>query len=67
MSYLSVDETSKLLKISISTLARFRQSGDGPTYIKLGRRVLYAESDVSQWLAARRFRSTAQQSVEDRR
>ena len=36
--------------ISKSTLGRWRKIGDGPRFIKAGRRVLYRQVDVDAWL-----------------
>jgi predicted DNA-binding transcriptional regulator AlpA len=37
-----------------------RVSGDGPPFVKIGRRAYYLESDVNQWIADRRCTNTAQ-------
>ena len=37
-----------------------RVSGDGPAFQKIGRRAYYMESDVREWLTARRVTNTAQ-------
>ncbi|WEK50983.1 MAG: helix-turn-helix domain-containing protein [Candidatus Kaistia colombiensis] len=43
-----------------STLDKFRLTGGGPTYIKVGKRVVYDLSDLDIWLASRRRQSTSQ-------
>jgi predicted DNA-binding transcriptional regulator AlpA len=43
-----------------STLDKFRLTGGGPTYIKVGKRVVYDISDLNDWLASRRRQSTSQ-------
>ncbi len=40
---LSAKEASKLLKLSVSWLAKARMRGDGPPYLQLGRAVRYSE------------------------
>jgi predicted DNA-binding transcriptional regulator AlpA len=37
-----------------------RVSGDTPPYQKIGRRCFYLESDILDWLAARRVGNTAE-------
>jgi hypothetical protein len=42
------------------TAQRWRSNGDGPRWIRLGRRrVLYRISDVEEWLRARTYRHRA--------
>jgi predicted DNA-binding transcriptional regulator AlpA len=42
-----------------STLEKLRVFGGGPNYIKIGRRVVYDLTDLEQWLAGHRRRSTS--------
>lgn len=58
--------TAKRLGLSTSTLAKMRLSGDGPAYVKLGRRVVYRPEDLDAWIAANRFRSTSEYPVKPR-
>jgi predicted DNA-binding transcriptional regulator AlpA len=46
--------------LSTSTLAKLRLSGEGPTYAKLGRRVVYRIHDLEVWIEAHRFKSTSE-------
>ena len=48
------------LGLSTSTLAKFRLSGKGPTYSKLGRRVVYRVDDLDDWVLAHRHNSTSE-------
>lgn len=41
------------------TLERWRQTGDGPRYILVGRVVRYRRSDLDAWLASRVRLSTS--------
>ena len=52
-------QTAAYVKSSESTLAKMRLKGNGPTYTKFGRMVLYAKRDLDKYLAARRRRSTS--------
>lgn len=48
-----------LVGLSESTLAKLRLNGNGPTYCKLGRRVVYRPADLEQWLQSRTTRDTS--------
>jgi excisionase family DNA binding protein len=55
---MSVSETAAYLNLSKSTLNKLRLSGNGPAYLKLGRRVLYDRADVDRWTAQNTRRQT---------
>ena len=57
--YLNVAEAAKLANLGESTLNKLRLTGDGPSYIKLGRRVVYARDDIEGWMQSKRRRSTS--------
>jgi predicted DNA-binding transcriptional regulator AlpA len=57
---LNTEEASKRLRLAPSTLAKLRLSGNGPTYTKLGRRVVYRQLDLESWVETRKFQSTSQ-------
>jgi predicted site-specific integrase-resolvase len=40
----------KLKHTSPRTLERWRTLGTGPRYVKVGRRVLYRDEDIDQWM-----------------
>ena len=48
--YLDTNETADLVRRPASTLAYWRQRGEGPPYAKVGKRVLYRREDVEAWL-----------------
>lgn len=51
--HLTPAETAAVLKLkSTGTLANWRAQGKGPRWVKHGRRVLYAVSDVTAYKAA---------------
>jgi Helix-turn-helix domain len=56
-------EASSVLRCSERTLERLRLTGRGPQYVKTIRRVLYRESDLESWLAARLTTSTSQHAI----
>jgi predicted DNA-binding transcriptional regulator AlpA len=57
--YLNVVEAAEKLRLAVSTLNKMRVRGDGPPYLKLGRRVLYSEDDLRDWAEARTMKSTS--------
>lgn len=52
-------EAAAFLRISPKTLQRWRWSGGGPPFVKLGSRVRYARCDLEDFVALRRRFSTA--------
>ena len=57
---LRAPEAAVYLGLSASTLAKMRLRGDGPPYLKAGKRiVLYDTQDLEAWLATRRRMSTS--------
>jgi predicted DNA-binding transcriptional regulator AlpA len=47
------------LGLSAATLAKLRCVGGSPSFLKLGRRVLYERAALDSWLAGRRAKSTS--------
>ncbi len=41
------------------TLERWRLTGEGPPFVRLGRRIAYRAEDVDSWLAGRTYASRA--------
>jgi predicted DNA-binding transcriptional regulator AlpA len=58
---LTPKEAAKLLKVSLSWLAKARMRGDGPPYIRIGRSIRYAEVALVQWMKSRQRLSTSEQ------
>jgi hypothetical protein len=52
IALLSTRDAALTLQHSVRTLERWRLSGEGPQFVKAGRRVLYRECDLEAWLAA---------------
>ena len=48
------DEAAAFLRISPRTLVSWRSRGMGPTYVKVGRRVVYLQRDIVAWLYQQR-------------
>ena len=54
-------ETAKLLSMSVKTLQRYRYTGGGPIYVKLGKSVRYKESDIAKYVSERTKYITTEQ------
>ena len=57
------DEAGVYVGFKAGWLAKLRMYGRGPKYIKLGRRIRYARSDLDAWIAAGRSVSTSRQKT----
>lgn len=51
------------LNVAEQTLAKWRLSGTGPHYRKLGRSIRYDRADVAQWVKERRYAHTSAKKV----
>lgn len=56
----NAQDAAIFLNVSVSTLARLRVHGGGPVFLKIGRRVVYEQSDLIAWLAGRKLSNTGQ-------
>jgi len=66
-SWLRAPEAAKYLGVSLSTLAKWRTLGNGPRYSKLGRTVVYRESELENFCANRSVNSTSEDDDRARR
>ncbi len=58
--YLDEAATARLLSVSKRTLQRWRLTGEGPAWCRLGvRRVAYPEAGVTAWAEARTYQHRA--------
>ena len=57
--HLSQHELARRLRLSPRTLERWRWTGEGPNFLKIGGRVAYRLEDVEAWEAGRLRTSTA--------
>jgi hypothetical protein len=60
LEYLTSRELAELLRIEEQTIRVHRVRGTGPSFVRIGNRVLYRRVDVERWLADRTFQSTAE-------
>ena len=56
---LNTREAADYVRLGKPTLERFRISGAGPVFLKLGGAVRYRKPDLDTWLESRRVRSTS--------
>ena len=60
--YLSENELAALLKVSKRTIQRWRSSGEGPPFIRVGARsIRYQLSSCMEWAEERTFMHHAQE------
>lgn len=52
-------DAAKALGVSTSTLAKWRLSGEGPTFLKLGARIAYDPEHLRSWVRGRVRASTS--------
>lgn len=62
--YLTTPEAATVLGLSPRTLERYRVTGEGPAFRKLGRGVRYLGTDIDEWADRRRKRSTSDDDEE---
>jgi len=55
-------EAAAYCRLGKPTLERFRISGNGPPFLKIGGAVRYRRGDLDAWLATRLIRSTSEAS-----
>jgi hypothetical protein len=56
---LSHRDAARHLGLAASTLAKMRCRGGSPTFLRLGRKIVYCRADLDAWLRARRATSTS--------
>jgi excisionase family DNA binding protein len=56
---LTTREAAEYLGLAANTLEIWRLKGRGPRFLKLGRPVRYAKSDLDEWVSQCRHRSTS--------
>ena len=52
-------ELSEKIGVGVGCLAKWRLTGEGPTFIRVGRRIHYDPRDVDAWLTSRKLTSTS--------
>ncbi len=57
----TTEQAAEYVGLSSNTLNRWRYTGDGPRYLKLGRAVRYRQADLDAWLDERVRESTSEE------
>lgn len=66
--YLTQAEVARRYKVSERTIERWRLTGDGPPFVRVGlRRVLYRLADCETWLAERTHADRDAESARQRK
>lgn len=59
-AYFTPQEAAEYLHTSVSTLAKLRVHGGGPTFCRIGRAIRYRQFDLDEFMTAGRVRSTSE-------
>ncbi|ASC06849.1 MULTISPECIES: helix-turn-helix transcriptional regulator [Acetobacteraceae] len=65
--YLRTHQAAQILGLSPRTLEKYRCHGSGPTFRKLGGRVVYLIDDLDAWATASACRSTSDPNYDEAR
>ncbi len=60
---LSTPTVAQITGLSQVTLRRWRSTGGGPRFVRLGRAVRYRSADVTDFVSARTYKSTSEADV----
>jgi len=58
--HMCAKEAAVYVGLHPSTLAKLRMTGEGPGFLKLGRKVVYGQTALDEWLAGRAHKSTSE-------
>jgi hypothetical protein len=56
--YLEPPDAAKFTNLSTTFLARARVDGNGPTFVKVGRKILYETRDLVAWMNSQKRQMT---------
>jgi excisionase family DNA binding protein len=60
LDWLFDKDAAEYIGVATSTLAKWRITGEGPKYARVGKRVLYLREDLDAWMKDQRVSSTAE-------
>ena len=60
---LRTDSAAEYCGSTKSSFEKYRLTGEGPAYIKIGRVVVYKIEDLNTWLSSKRRMSTSEQEA----
>lgn len=55
-----IPETADQIGVKPSCLAKWRVTGEGPKFVKLGKRVAYRQQDIDSWIESKVRSSTSE-------
>jgi hypothetical protein len=61
MDYLTTRQAALDFNLSTSWLSKLRLTGNGPTYCKVGKRILYRRDEIQRWIDSHSRKSTSEQ------
>jgi predicted DNA-binding transcriptional regulator AlpA len=61
--HLRTREAATHCGVSTSLLEKFRLTGGGPAYSKLGKAVVYDVADLDEWISSRKRTSTSDSGI----
>lgn len=59
----TTEEAASYTRLAVPTLERFRLTGEGPLFAKLGGAVRYRKRDLDGWIESRLLQSTSGRAV----
>lgn len=60
---LNTTEAAEVLRVAAITLHRWRNSGKGPPYIEMGRKIYYRRIDIERWIEEQQRQPVPQEST----
>jgi predicted DNA-binding transcriptional regulator AlpA len=60
LDYIAAGALAEQLGVSLRSLERWRETGTGPRFTRLGRRVVYLRCEVDKWVTANTRSSTSE-------
>lgn len=60
MNILDINKVAEQLNVRPASLAKWRVTGDGPRFVKLGKRVGYRQQDIDAWIESKVRSSTSE-------
>lgn len=54
----NITSAAEFLKVPVTTLKFWRASGTGPSFLKLGKRIIYLKSDLVEFWESRRMKQS---------
>lgn len=52
---LTPEQAAERIGLSYGKLAKLRMTGEGPAFLKLGRKIMYRIADIESWLDSKRL------------